>query len=287
MGTARTHVLSTIAVGVVTAFALVSAPPALATRSFVALGGATLEGASPSTWDSAVGATGCAQTGFSPVADGTYKNRDDAFDNGLILAIGATPFDDLDGEIPGAPLAKEAIATADDATFPLLSVHRWDRVLPGTDTLRTLVRFQNNDVTTQALTVEWDSDLGSDGSTQVRGSSSGDASYTKADRWVVSSDNAVDPSDPALTWVLSGKRARVHVDNIVTALGNDQTCFTFDYSLSVPAGKTRYLMLFTAMSGKNEGALASAPLFDSVTAGSPLLAGIKASSLGKIANWDL
>ncbi len=287
MRTARTHVLRTVAVGVVTAFSLASAMPAMATRSFVGVDGATLEGTSPSTWNSAASVTGCALTGFSPVADGEYKNRNDAFDNGLLLAIGGTAFSDLDGKIPGAPLAKEAIATANDTTFPLLSVHRWDRVLPGTDTLRTLVRLRNHDVTTQALTVEWDSDMGSDDSTQVRGSSSGDASYTKADRWAVSSDNAIDPSDPVLTWVLSGKRARVHVDNVVTALGNDQTCFTVDFSLSVPAGKTRYLMFFTAMSGKNEGALASAPRFDSVTAGSPLLAGIPASSLGKIANWDL
>ena len=114
------------------------------------------------------------------MTDGSFKNKTDAFDNALVLAIDGTAFDDADGEVPGAPLASETIVTADNSTFPSLQVQRWELVLPTSDTLRTLVKFRNTDTAKQALTIEWDSDLGSDNDTAVRGSSSGNASTSRA-----------------------------------------------------------------------------------------------------------
>jgi hypothetical protein len=276
-----------------TTLAMVSSQPALAapstvTRSIVSVTGITLEGPGPSEWDaSATASTGCAQTGFTPVTDGSYRNKSDAFDNALVLAIDGTSFDDADGEVPGAPLASETIVTADNSTFPALQVQRWDRVLPTSDTLRTLVRFRNTDTSPQSLTIEWDSDLGSDSGTAVRGSSSGNALYEQGDRWAVSSDDPTAPGDPVLTWALFGKHAAVQTSTVVTGLGNAQTCFTIDFSLSVPAGGVRYLMFFTELHGTNAKALSTATRFNSVAAGSPLLTGIKASVRAKISNWDL
>ena len=74
---------------------------------------------------------------------------------------------------------------------------------------------------------------------------------------------------------------------MVTALGTDPPCCTIDFSMNVPAGKTRYLLFFTELHGKNAKALSTATRFDSVAAGSALLTGIKSSVRAKIANWDL
>jgi hypothetical protein len=265
-----------------------SVQPALAgTQSTVGVDGIILQGSGPSTWDAFSASVGCAQTGFTPVDDGSLRDRPDAFDNGLVMGIDGTGFDDYDGIVPGEPLAKETIETSNNVDFPSLSVQRADRVLPGSDVLRTVVRFKNNDTSAQTLTIEWDSDLGSDSGTEVRGSSSGDAVYTKADRWAVSSDDPTTPVDPVLVWGLFGKGAAVKTDTVVTALGNAQTCFTIDFSLRVQAGGTRYLMFFTEMRGTNAKGKAAAKKFNSVAAGSWLLGGLKASVLSRIANWDL
>ena len=276
-----------------TTLAMVSSQPVLAgsstvTRSIASVVGITLQGPGPSAWDeSDTASLGCDQTGFTPVTDGSYRNKTDAFDNALVLAIDGTSFDDEDGEVPGAPLASETIVTADNSTFPSLQVQRWDRVLPTSDTLRTLVRFRNTDTAPQALTIEWDSDLGSDSGTAVRASSSGNTLYEQSDRWAVSSDDPTTPGDPVLTWALFGRGAAVKTSAVITALGNAQTCFTIDFSLGVPAGGIRYLMFFTELHGSNAKAVSTATRFNSVAAGSPLLTGIRASVRSKIANWDL
>jgi len=266
--------------------ALIPASPVTAgTRSIVPADGVVLEGAA-STWDADLDSLACDQTGFTPVGDGTFKAKDDAFDNGLVMGVDGTGFDDADGTIPGGPLAKETIATSTNDFAPV-QVHRWDRVLPKSDTLRTFVAFKNTAGTAQALTIEWDSDLGSDSSTEVRGSSSGDSLYQKGDRWAVSSDDPTNPGDPVVTFVLFGKGANEKTATVVQGLGALQTCFTIDFDISVPAGATRYLMFFTELHGKNGAAVTAARKFDNVGPASPLLVGITNAAKPKILNWNI
>jgi hypothetical protein len=289
MRMSRMRTIGSTALVLAAMVSLGSVQPTLAgTQSTVGVDGVVLQGSGPSTWEAFTNSSsGCSQTGFTPVDDGSLRGRTDAFDDGLIMGIDGTGFDDYDGTVPGAPLAKETIETSNNIDFPALSVQRADRVLPSSDVLRTVVRFKNTDTSAQTLTIEWDSNVGSDGSTGVRGSSSGDAVYTKVDRWVVSSDNPTTPVDPVLIFALFGKGAAVKTDSVVSAIGSGVDCFTIDFSLRVQAGGTRYLMFFTEMRGTNAKGKAAAKKFNSVAAGSWLLGGLKASVLNRIANWDL
>jgi hypothetical protein len=253
--------------------------------AIVPITGTTLQGGGPSTWDVASASTGCALTGFTPISDGSWRTRTDAFDNGLVLAIDGTAFDDADGDaIMSVP---DQLVTTDNTTFSPVNVTRTDRALHSSATLRTLVKFSNTGGTTANLTVEWDSDLGSDTDTQVRASSNGNNTYNLSDRWAISSDSPSAPGDPVLTFVMFGQHAATHPDNIVTALGNGQTCFTVDTSLAVPAGGTRYLMFFTEMNGSRKTAVKGTGKFDTLSPGDALVTGLKTAVLNRIANWNL
>jgi hypothetical protein len=275
-----------VAMGAALALALPMWQPAQAAGwAIVPIAGTTLQGGGPSTWDVGTGLVGCNDTGFTPVIDGTWRSRSDAFDNGLVLGIDGTGFDDTDGS--GIMSVADQIATTDNVTYAPVNVTRTDRALHSSATLRTLVKFTNTGGTTANLTVEWDSDLGSDASTQVRASSNGNHTYNLNDRWAISSDDPTAPGDPVLTFVLFGKHASTHPDTIVTALGNGQTCFTVDTSLSVPAGGTRYLLFFTEMNGQVRGAVHGTAKYDNLSGGDALVTGIKATILHRIANWNL
>jgi hypothetical protein len=255
-----------------------------ASAAIVPISGTTLQGSGPTTWDMGTNDTGCALTGFTPVVDGAFGAKDDAFDNGLVVGVNGTGFDDSDANAGMA--AVDQATTSNSTAFAPVSVTRWDRALHTSPTLRTLVKFTNTGATGTTLDVGWDSDLGSDANTVVRFSSNGDTTYQAGDRWAVSADSTTAPTDPPLTFVLFGKQALVR-PTVATALGNAQTCFTIDYSLHLKAGATRYLLFFTEMHATAKSAHKSALKFDALAPGSALLTGIKPGVLPNIANWNL
>jgi hypothetical protein len=218
------------------------------------------------------------------VLDGTFKSKSDGFDNGLVVAIDGTAFDDADGN--GFMSVADQIVTSDNTTFAPVNVTRTDRALHSSPTLRTLLKFTNTGGTAADLSVEWDSDLGSDSATEVRASSNGNSTYQLNDRWAVSSDDPTSPGDPPITFVMFGQHAATHPDTVVTALGNGQTCFTVDTPISVPAGATRYLLFFTEMNGKVNAAVNGTHKYDVLAPGDAPLAGIKTAVLRRIENWN-
>ena len=281
----RTRVGTLVALAATLGMTLSNAAPAhAAPQAIVPITGTILQGAGPTGWDLAADVLGCSVTGFTPVVDGTYKSKDDAFDNGLVVAIDGTAFIDADGN--AGMTVPDQVVTVDNTTFAPVHVTRTDRALHSSPTLRTLLKFTNTGGTPANLSVEWDSDLGSDSATEVRASSNGNDTYQLNDRWAVSSDDPTAPSDPVLTFVMFGQHAATHPDTIVDALGNDQTCFTVDTPISVPAGGTRYLLFFTEMNGKIRAAVKGTAKFDTLAAGDAPLTGIKSAVLNRIENWN-
>jgi len=281
----RTGVGTLVAIAATLGMTLSNAAPAhAAPQAIVPISGTILQGGGPSTWDVNTASTGCNDTGFTPVGDGSYKSKSDAFDNGLVIAIDGTAFDDADGN--GSMTAVDQLTTVDNSTFSPVHVTRTDRALHSSATLRTLLKLTNTGGTPANLSVEWDSDLGSDSNTEVRASSNGNDTYQLTDRWAVSSDDPTSPSDPVLTFVMFGPNAATRPDTNVTALGNDQTCFTVDTPISVPAGGTRYLLFFTEMNGRIHAAVQGTHKYDVLAPGDALLTGIKSAVLNRIENWN-
>jgi hypothetical protein len=226
--------------------------------------------------------------GFAPVEDGTLATGrlgDDAFDGGLLVGVDGTGFVDGDGQGDLKKKAKAfAFAVGPDSTGAL-TVARTE-VAKG-HYLRSLIRLTNPSASPFTGTISWDSDLGSDGDEVTQASSSGDRSFTDADRWVVSSEPGANAweDDPTLTFVLYGKGARAR-DTVVDGPGSN--CLTVNFeSLQIPGNATRYLLFYTEMSAHPRVARRAARKYDDRGLSSRLLEGISRKVRAQILNWDL
>lgn len=280
--TTRAHVRpSMIALASVAAMVAVLIPQS-AIGATVLIDDVTMTGPGPTTWDAQNGgANSCNTTDiYTPVNDGVFGAQTDAFDGGLALNVEGTDFLDADesGDLVGNTL------TVGSQTISGVKIWRTDRVLASSPTMRSLIKFKNPTTGPIRLTVLWDSNLGSDSSEAVRASANGDTTYALGDRWVVSSDDAVTPADPVLTFVTFGKRADVRPDTIVDTFTSG--CFGVELTLKVKARSTKYLLFFTQMNGTNEAAISRAAKFNRVRTGSKLLVDLPTKVLNKISNWS-
>jgi hypothetical protein len=244
-----------------------------------------------SPYDYGSGGAPCTSStgGFTPVEDGSFNGHSDAFDAGLYLNVNGKIFDDKDemGALVGQQL------TVGPTKMSGLKVSRIERALSSSPTLRSLIRLNNPTSHAITVTVRWDSAMGSDGYGGTRSSSAVPfGKMTTADRWVVASDDPSSPSDPPVTFVLSGPGATVR-PNAVQAPeatpSTDDDCVVVRYKVSVPAHGLRYLLFFTEMHDPSDlvGAINDAQKFNHVKVGRPLMKGIKQSVASKIVNWSL
>ena len=161
--------------------------------------------------------------------------------------------------------------------------------MTGSPTLRSLVKLKNT--TNHPLTrgVLLCSILGSEEETGVRDSSNGDHTFTSADRWVVTSDNAITPGDPPVTHVFSGKGAlRVTKTGYCAPAGPQHSdCVGQQLRFTLGAGATRYLLFYAEMHDTNAHAISATPKFDNKHLTAGLLAGISQTEKDRILNWDL
>jgi hypothetical protein len=161
-------------------------------------------------------------------------------------------------------------------------------VLSTSATLRVLLTLENPTGSPIAVPVDYASNFGSDGGTAVKGTSSGDTSFTSADSWVVTSDAG--DSDPVNTTVIFGAGAAP-----VTPSSVSQTVFgcagtqgvQATFNVSVPAGGTIAMVFFQQMNDTTANALTEATVFDDPNLDPDLLAGLSPSELAAIQNWDL
>jgi hypothetical protein len=229
---------------------------------------------------------------YAAVDDGAYDGTDDGFDAGLVLLVNGSSFVDGDGT---GVLGAEQLRVGPEK-LGKLRVTRTERALQGSPTLRSLVKLKN---TKQKRAVKaellWGSDLGSDELTAVRGSSAAPGGFlTTSDRWVVTSDDAVDPDDPPVTHVFYGKgkvkeRSNSVPDTATPPGANAATCVSAGFKLKVPARKARYVLFFSEMNDPddNTGAIEAAAKFDFKRLSKPLRAGLSKSVKKRIVNWDL
>jgi hypothetical protein len=253
----------------------------------------------PATWDATQSPSGHACAGsmtdpvYSPVTDGQtfagHSWRWDGFDRGVVVLVDGDDYFDTDARVT---VKGESIAT-DPRTMSGLAVSRTDTALRAGPVLRSLIKLKSSSSATHTVTL--DSNLGTDGSPTapttegVRDTASGDTTYTKADRWVVSSQPPpiVAYNDPALTHVLFGRSAATKPDAVVQGPGPGSGCLTVDFAVRIPAGKTRYLLFYTEMNPQPGVAASRAARYDHRDLSRALLDGIGRKTRGRIINWDL
>jgi hypothetical protein len=131
----------------------------------------------------------------------------------------------------------------------------------------------------------------------IQATSSGDTVFDTADRWVVTSDGDP-PVDPVNTTVLWGQRAAATPSFVTKTVfacdGATDDGVGVSFDISIPANSRRQLLFFAGLGdivGQGNtvaGAVTNATMFDVYLDIDPsLLAGIAASELGEILNWEL
>ena len=188
-------------------------------------------------------------------------------------------------------------ATAGPSTMSGLQVTVQHYFTTGSAVDRILVTLRNPGLVAIPATVQVPINFGSDSSTFIRGTSSGDLVVTTGDRWVVSSENNVaEGGDPVNTTVFYGPGSPAVTPSSYTQAvcydsGTQGLGATFN--LTIPAGGTRSLMFFAGLGGVtvNDNLVASAQsaaaLFNSNATLLPgWLTGLTTAQKAQIANWS-
>jgi hypothetical protein len=141
-----------------------------------------------------------------------------------------------------------------------------------------------------------DGDLGSDDSTAVRATSSGDLFFSPADFWGVTSDDATTNSDLALAHVIDGPGGADRVD-LVTLTGTDSDPadnLTYRWeNVTIPPGQTVAYMSFEVQQGvagasaptENANAAALADAYQNADP-SEIYAGMSQAEISALRNWN-
>jgi hypothetical protein len=227
------------------------------------------------------GTTTCG-LGITDATQAAAPSLSDAFDGALGVAVNGAIFRNGTGQFDytGTTATSATVATGGLQT----TVQYY--FAPGAPVVRALYRFSNPGASAVAANVVIGSNLGSDGGTIVESTQSGNAIVENTDRWIVTSD-AAPFADPPILWVRFGAGAPVGVTASPQIPGPSNGLFADRYSLSVPAGGTRSIMVFARLNNDAVSAAAAAPAFADLgtlqTAG--LLAGLTQADLSQLANW--
>ena len=228
--------------------------------------------------------------------EGTTRSRGDAFDNGLVFEVDGQqlqapatwtvtsqrvgPGDRVDRAVTAGPMDASGLRNAVEY-----------RTLSGSQMLRSTLRVTNPDDSARTVPVTVSTNVGSDGSSIVRGTSNGDTDFAAGDRWVVTSQGTGLDNDPVNIHALSGPgRVLTPVDtttqSVFDCAGVEGVGSTYD--LRVPAGATRSLMFFNRLAPTATKALRMAERFDtSPRPKSALVSDLSDQQRAAVVNWDL
>lgn len=232
----------------------------------------------------------CNNSGGLNINDATSPGSDsDAYDDAWQIYINGTIFNagnivDLTGTtVTAGPVTMSGLNVTVEYFFSTTA---------GVGRIRPI--FQNPTGSPITITVEVPVNYGSDSSTVYEMTSSGDATVTTADRWVVASQGSTGeyntvvwygPGTPAVT---PGSYTST-VFNCASTPGIGAT-----FSVTVPAGATRSLVFFaglgaiTSTTDSLAGAISAAVTFDSPLASLPTewLTGLDATEISEALNWE-
>jgi Ca2+-binding RTX toxin-like protein len=152
---------------------------------------------------------------------------------------------------------------------------------------RWLAVIRNATAAPVTTTYTFSGNLGSDGSTFIVTTSSGDAAVSTADRWAVSDDTDGDPtsepSDPVVgqAWDGLAPGAAQTAGTVDFTNTNDEV--TIDYPITVPPGGTfAFMHLVLQRAGPGQAIADTAAL----AAGLPdVFVGMSATEIGQVRNW--
>jgi hypothetical protein len=232
-------------------------------------------------------------------ATGNSFNRNDAFDGALSWHVYTSPPGGAD-ESGGYFKAGGVVSvTANSVVGPSktlagLTTHAELHFSSSRNVVRSMFFLQNPTGAPITVTVDADSNLGSDSNTSIQATSSGDATFDSSDNWVISCQGASGPGsacdltrDPIITLAFQGPGGiRAGSAGAIFANGNDNPNFRWS-GITVPAGETRAVMVFAELSDTVADAEADAAVFNanSTLQATDYLAGLTPLQQSEVVNF--
>jgi hypothetical protein len=192
---------------------------------------------------------GVGDSGAGQLIQGTNN----AFDGDGRLLVGGQPYQP---DTPGFTLADNGrTVVVGSGSASGLSILRKVFVPAGgnEDFARTVDSFTNNTGSSISTTVTIVGNLGSNASTRVFGTSSGDTTISPADQWIGTDDNLDGGGTPAVIHYIHGPLGLQ--PSSVTLTGDN---IQWTYNLTVPAGQTVRLAYFTIVAATEVAATSEA-----------------------------
>lgn len=223
--------------------------------------------------------SGAAGSGAA-ISDASNPEEGDAFDLAAMLWVNSTQVGGL------LTVSGQSATFASQSIAGLTASLRYD-VLTTEPTTRILLTLTNPGSSTISVPVDYASNFGSDSATLIRATSSGDTSFTSADRWLITSETESD-TDPVNTSVLWGGTPQVppqSVSSVVFDCAGTEGVMA-RYPVAVAPGASVSLMFFQRIDESTANATAAATNFNNVAAGSPLLAGMSPAQFASVVNWN-
>jgi Ca2+-binding RTX toxin-like protein len=200
----------------------------------------------------------------------------DAYDGGLVFS----------GYSPATPEATEdggrEVVTAATTVDTHFSVKRKIYV-PGSGTrgyARFLEIITNNSTSAQSYSLILNTNLGSDSSTQLIRTSSGDATLGATDRWMIT-DDADASGDPSMAHIFANNQGNVKPAVTVPSTGNIQ----YQYDLSFNPGETKIVMHFASQNPDQATAISTAQWLAGIP--TEVLSGMSAAEKNQVVNFAL
>ena len=226
--------------------------------------------------------------------DPTGDNMGDAFDNAQLFFVNNQEFVapatwDVQTDPSNATLNR--VVTSGPVSVGGLNTTVEYRAMPNQQVLRGTVFLSNPGASPVTVPFTMATNFGSDSGTVAIGSSSGDATFTDADRWLVTADDATSPTDAVNTSVLAGP-GQIAAPPTATSTTvfdcSDTNGVQATFHVTVPAGGTSGLMFFNELSGTTAGAVGTAARFNTNPgATDELLSGLSEAQRASIVNWKL
>lgn len=204
--------------------------------------------------------------------------QNDALDGAYEFSLDGRVFADRDtGDLDGRDLV---VGPAQVSGLETMVIYR---SMPKTSVLRMLIRVKNRGDREKTRSLRLLTNVGSDSSTVVAKTSSGDDRFKPSDRWVISADSLETPGDPVVTQVHGGKGGAARA----VAERYDDDYFQVRTRVQVPAHATRYVLLYLQVSPTVPEAKQAAKAFNDRNLSRQLLGGTSEGLQNKVLNWDL
>jgi hypothetical protein len=238
----------------------------------------SIAGGGPTWWD----AIGSVNFTVDDAILGLPKVRYDAYDDFWAVTVDGNAYAPTGATM--TPAESGTTIVGDVMALSGLNVTQRYTALADSPTIRVLLSLTNPTGAPISSTIVVGGNLGSDTDTTIEATSSGDTTFSEADRWLITSDG-VTASDPVNTFVFFGPGA-ANTPTVATIV-TDQITVTF--AVTVPAGATQNLLFFGRLAETASDAEASVTAFDAVSTAEAagFLAGLSATDRTATVNWSL